>query len=59
MVLREDQEESKPLRTTVLQFSMTVWSEEDNRTTAFYQKTALLGATQFEKVNDQHVRPTN
>ena len=34
---------------------MPVWSEEDKL--FFYQQTVLLGATQFEKTNDQRISP--
>jgi len=54
MVLPEDQEESKPRmynRSAVLDASLKLGGQ------AFYQKTALVGATQFEKVNDQHAWP--
>ena len=53
MIRPEDQEQRSPLLTTGQQLPMPVWSSEDK---LLYQQTVLLGATQFEKVNDQHVR---
>lgn len=58
MVLCKAEGENKRVCTIGQEFTMPIWSYEDRHSS--YQQTALLGATQFEKVNDQRlIKPLN